>query len=121
MDYLNHLIELLQDISNFTSSVVIENDELGYYNETTKEWSGIMRIMKDKKADMALVLLSVAVHRLAVLDFPVPLMLANCRFYAKLPDTITVKWSAYFEVSCYGAFESISHRTAKICLYNRLF
>lgn len=98
-DYLENLVNTLANISNFRKDVVMEVEQYGYRNTTTGQWVGFMKSMDEKEADIAELMFSMSTSRMDVIDYTMPLMRAQRRFYAKLPDTVTIRWTAYFQVS----------------------
>ncbi|XP_016838623.1 glutamate receptor 2-like isoform X2 [Nasonia vitripennis] len=97
-NYLESLVNTLANISNFKTKVVLEVDQYGYRNATTNQWVGLMKSMDEKEADIAELLFSMSADRMQVIDYTMPLMRAQTRFYVKLPDTVKIRWSAYFQV-----------------------
>ncbi|XP_031780042.1 glutamate receptor-like [Nasonia vitripennis] len=88
----------LSNIGNSKTKVVLDVDEFGFFNAATQESVGLMRSMNEKEADIAQVVFSVATNRMPVIDYTLPLVRAQTRFFAKLPDDVKIQWSAYFRV-----------------------
>ncbi|XP_008202761.1 uncharacterized protein LOC103315479 [Nasonia vitripennis] len=57
-----------------------------------------MKAMFEKKADIAVALLSISNSRLDQVDFTIRLMNSHTYLYARLPNSTNIQWSAYFRV-----------------------
>lgn len=86
--YEGYNIDLLDEISkilNFTYKIeIVPDGKYGNYDEKTKEWNGVVRHIRDRKADIGVCDLTVTYERRMAVDFTMPFMtLGISILYAK--------------------------------------
>lgn len=62
------------------------------------KWSGLMRKLWKKEADLGVAALTITNQRLDVVDFTLPLITAKTKLIFRRQDGSEVKWFAYFQV-----------------------
>ncbi|XP_058796452.1 glutamate receptor ionotropic, kainate 2-like [Phymastichus coffea] len=95
--FVAHVVRDLEHYGQFRGEVTRQDKSMGRFNRNTNNWSGLMRIMTDKQADIGMVLFSLSNSRMNVVDFAIPLARARFHLYAKLPDKQQIRWDAYFQ------------------------
>ena len=93
-----NVIMELRRVMNFTISKTIYEPSFGHLNEQAKQWSGVVGVLADGKADIGVSDFTISNRRLDVVDFSLPLVLSKCRLFIKKPGGSTVQWSGYFKV-----------------------
>ena len=88
----------LHRVMNFTISETIMEPLFGSFDEQTKQWSGVIGLLVDGKADIGVAEFTITNPRLDVVDFTLPLILSRSLLYIKQLDGSTVQWSGYFKV-----------------------
>lgn len=104
---MHAIIHELKELCFFKTEVVTESDMIGYYNKTQKEWFGIIKIMHDKKADIAINLVIFETNLDEVVDFLIPLFRNERQIYIKMQKKTNIKWAAYFQVKIVLNFNTI--------------
>ena len=88
----------LHRVINFTVSKTIYEPSFGSFNDQTKQWSGVIGLIVDGKADIGVAEFTITNPRLNVVDFTLPLIPSRSLLYIKQSDGSTVQWSGYFKV-----------------------
>lgn len=97
-NYLEEILYELKRVCKFETEVTVEVASTGYYNKTSQDWFGLLKVLEDRKADLALNLMHYGDNREEVVDFLVPLFRTKRRFYLRKTVTMYVKWKSYFQV-----------------------
>ena len=88
----------LSNILNFTLVYKTGETELGSWNYTSHEWSGVMRQIDKDEVDMSISPMTMTSKRLEAVDFSQPLILSRNFLFIKQPKRINVKWIGHLQV-----------------------
>ncbi|KAK2576887.1 hypothetical protein KPH14_005512 [Odynerus spinipes] len=92
--------EVVMELSktmNFTPKALEPVDAYGNMNNKDHIWNGVIGQVAYGEADFGVAEFTVTNHRLAVVDFTLPLVLSRNRLYMKEPSAANIQWSGYFK------------------------
>ncbi|XP_064081833.1 glutamate receptor ionotropic, kainate 2-like isoform X1 [Macrobrachium nipponense] len=82
------LLERLAGMTGFDYEIeALTNARYGSYNVTTGEWDGLVRIISDKRADLAVGSMTINYARESVIDFTKPFMNLGVSILFKIPTS----------------------------------
>lgn len=96
--FFEDVFEELRNSTNFTVSLVKQEDAFGKYDDDTGKWMGLIGFLTEHEADVIVAPMTLSGFRLDHVDFVKPLLLSPNRVYIRQPDNVHIQWSAYFKV-----------------------
>jgi hypothetical protein len=98
------IIEELSKIMNFTIDFTSIEDSYGSWNETQREWIGVIGRLVAREIDIGIGEFTMNQQRAAVIDYSVALMRSPSNIYIKRPHMSNIGWSTYVKVGFYVLF-----------------
>ncbi|XP_058796403.1 glutamate receptor 2-like isoform X2 [Phymastichus coffea] len=97
-NFLSQLMRELETFGNFKTEVTVRDASLGFRDDNTMLWSGLINVVHENRVDIGNFLFSMSRTRLSAVDFAAPIAKARYYLFAKLPKYKKVRWAAYFQV-----------------------
>lgn len=88
----------LKRVMNFEIAKIVEADVFGTQDPETKNWSGAIGQVGNRKIDLGVGEFTITSRRLDHVDFTTPIIITHTYLYFKAHHSSGVQWSAYFRV-----------------------
>ncbi|THK33006.1 probable glutamate receptor [Diachasma alloeum] len=96
--YIGEILAALSEAMNFTVSQIIWDNDYGYWNRKTLNWTGVIGRIHREEADIGVPDFLITDARYNAVNFAYPIMNGAYQVHVKKLEVAQVAWNAYFKV-----------------------